>query len=38
MNTHANGLYGNTCKRRTLINLESATPAVDQPSIEVDGR
>ncbi len=28
MNTHADGLYGNTCKRKIL---ESATPAVDQP-------
>jgi hypothetical protein len=38
MNTQADGLYGNTCKRNTLINLESAMPAVDQLSVRVDGR
>jgi hypothetical protein len=38
MNTHADGLYGNTCKEKTLINFESAKPAVDQPSRWVDGR
>jgi hypothetical protein len=39
MNTHADGLYGTTLyKKKTVVNLESATPAVDQPSVGVDGR
>ncbi len=38
MNTHTDGLCGNTCKRKTLMNLESAMPGVDQPSRWVDGR
>jgi hypothetical protein len=38
MNTHADGLYGNTCKRKTLMILKSAMPAVDQLSVRVDGR
>ena len=37
MNTHTDGLYGTTLyKRKTLMNLESAKPAVDQPSQWVD--
>jgi len=31
MNTHADGLYGNTCKRKTLMIFKSAIPAVHQP-------
>jgi hypothetical protein len=39
MNTHADGLYETTLyKRKTVVNLESATPTVDQPSVRVDGR
>jgi hypothetical protein len=38
MNTHTDGLFGNTYKRKTLMNLESAKPAVDQPSEWVDVR
>jgi hypothetical protein len=38
MNTHTDGLYGNTYKENTLVKLESAMPAVDQPSRWVDGR
>ncbi len=38
MNTHADCLNGNICKRKTLMNLESAKPAVDQPSEWVDVR
>ena len=39
MNTHTDGLYGTTLyKRKTLMNLESAKPAVDQPVAKVDVR
>ena len=34
MNTHSDGLYGTLStlyKRKTLVRLESATPAVDHP-------
>ncbi len=37
MNTQADGLYGTLIQER-LMNLESATPGVDQPSRWVDGR
>ena len=39
MNTHTDGLYGTTLyKRKTLMNLESAKPAVDQPVAKMDVR
>jgi hypothetical protein len=37
MNTQTDGLYGTTLyKRKTLMNVESAKPAVDQPVAKVD--
>ena len=39
MNTHSDGLYGTLstlCKRKTLVRLESATPAVDHPVAKVE--
>ena len=39
MNTHSDGLYGTLstlCKRKTLVRLESATPAVDRPVAKVE--
>ncbi len=39
MNTHTDGLFRTTLvKEKTLVNLELAMPAVDQPSKWVDGR
>jgi hypothetical protein len=41
MNTHSDGLYGKLvtlAKIKTLVYLESALPAVDQPAGKVDGR
>ena len=38
MNTHSDGLYGTLStlyKRKTLVRLESATPAVDRPVAKV---
>ena len=39
MNTHSDGLYGTLStlyKRKTLVRLESATPAVDRPVAKVE--
>ena len=39
MNTHSDGLYGTLStlyKRKTLVRLESATPAVDHPVAKVE--
>jgi hypothetical protein len=41
MNTHSDGLYGTLStlyKRKTLVRLESATPAVDHPVAKVELR
>jgi hypothetical protein len=41
MNTHSDGLYGTLStlyKRKTLVSLESATPAVDHPVSKVELR
>ena len=39
MNTHSDGFYGTLStlyKRKTLVRLESATPAVDRPVAKVE--
>ena len=41
MNTHSDGLYGTLStlyKRKTLVRLESAMPAVDHPVAKVELR